>query len=128
MLTPLGILREPYVAARRQPGPGQHVGVLDEQVSRRAAVGSCIEVRFHTKMDLYAIEGDEAVSPAVPPAGTETEPAVVDKGSVQVANREDRRYSRTHDCESALARAYAVCTGRPLIADSISGIIQRTDA
>lgn len=104
MLTPVGILREPYIAASRQPRPGQHVGVLDEQVSRRAAVGPRIEVRFHAKMDLGAVEGDEAVSPAVLLAGTETEPAVVGEGSVQVANREDRRYSRTHGCEP-LSRA-----------------------
>ena len=97
MLTPLGILREPYIAASRKPSPGQHVGVLDEQVSRRAAVGSRTEIGLRPKMNLYAIKGDEAVSPAVPPAGTETEPAVVDKGSVQVADREDRGYSRTHD-------------------------------
>jgi hypothetical protein len=102
MLTPLGILREPHIAARRKPGPGQRVGVLDEQVSRRAAVGSRVEVRLYTKMNLCAIKGDETVSPAVPPAGTETETAVVDKGSVQVANREDRRYSRTHDCDLSL--------------------------
>ena len=30
--------------------------------------------------------------------GTETKPAVVGKGSGQVTNGEDRRYSRTHDC------------------------------
>ena len=57
-------------------------------------------------MNLRAIEGDEAVSAAVPLAGTETKPAVVGKGSGQVTNREDRRYSRTHNCNlSGPARA-----------------------
>jgi hypothetical protein len=34
----------------------------------------------------------------VPLAGTETKAAIVGKGSGQVANREDWRHSRTHDC------------------------------
>jgi hypothetical protein len=46
-------------------------------------------------MNLRAIKGDEAVSAAVPLAGSEPKPAVVGKGSGQVANREDRRYSGT---------------------------------
>ena len=60
--------------------------------------GSRIEVRLRTEMNLRAVKSDEAVSAALPPAGTESKPAVVGKGSIQVANRENRRYSRTHDC------------------------------
>ena len=57
-------------------------------------------------MNLRAIEGDEAVAAAVPLAGTEAKPAVVGKGSGQLTNGEDRRYSRTHDCNlSRPARA-----------------------
>jgi hypothetical protein len=97
MLAPFGVLREPHVGSRRQPVPGQRVGVLDEQVGRRPAVGSRIEVSFHTEMNLRAIKGDEAVSTALPLAGAKSKPAVVGKGGIQVANREDGRYSRTHD-------------------------------
>ncbi len=96
MLTPFGVLREPHIASGRKPGPGQRVSILDKQVGRRPAVRSRIEVRLHAKMNLRAIKGDEAVSAAAPLAGTETEPAVVGKGSGQVTNRENRRYSRTH--------------------------------
>jgi hypothetical protein len=64
---------------------------------RRTAV-SRIEVRLRAEMNLRAIEADEAVSAAVPLARTETKSAVVGKGSGQVTNREDRRYSRTHYC------------------------------
>ena len=106
MLTPFGVLREPHIGSGLKPGPGQRVGVLDKQVRRRPAVRSRIEVRLHAEMNLRAIEGDEAVSAAVPLAGTETKPAVVGKGSGQVTNREDGRYSRTHDCNlSRPARA-----------------------
>jgi hypothetical protein len=49
-------------------------------------------------MNLCAVKGDEAVPAAVPVADTETKPAVVGKGSNQAANRKDRRYSRTHEC------------------------------
>src|SRR5580704_5331359 len=98
MLTPFGVLREPHIGSGLKPGLGQSVGVLDKEVRRRPAVRPRIEVRLHTEMNLRAIKGDEAVSAAVPRAGTETKPAVVGKGSGQVANGEDRRYSRTHDC------------------------------
>ena len=98
MLTPLGVLREPHIASGRNPGPGQRVGVLDKQVGRRPAIRSLFEVRLRAEMNLHAIKGDEAVSAAVPLAGTETKPAVVGKGSGQVTDREDRRYSRAHDC------------------------------
>ena len=106
MLAPLGVLREPHIGSGRKPGPGQRLGVLDKQVGRRPAVRSRTEVRLHAEMNLCAIEGDEAVAAAVPLAGTETEPAIVGKGSGQVANGEDRCYSRTHDCNlSRPARA-----------------------
>jgi hypothetical protein len=98
MLTPFGVLGRPHIASSRSPGPGQRVGILDKQVGRRPAVWSRIEVRLHAKMNLGAVKGDEAVSAAAPLAGIETKAAVVGKGSGQVANREDRRYSRTHDC------------------------------
>src|SRR5271169_1804618 len=98
MLTPFGVLREPHIGSGRKPGPGQSVGILDKQVGRRPAVRSRTEVRLHAEMNLRAIEGDETVSAAAPLAGTETKPAVVGKGSGQVTNREDRRYSRTHHC------------------------------
>jgi hypothetical protein len=108
MLTPLSVLREPHIGSGRKPGPGQRVGVLDKQVGTRPAVRSRIEVRLRAEMKLHAIKGDEAVSAAMPLAGTETKPAIVGKGSGQVTNREYRRYSRTHDCNlSRLAR------GRP---------------
>ncbi len=106
MLAPFGVLREPHIGSGRKPGPGQRLGVLDKQVGRRPAVRSRTEVRLHAEMNLRAIEGDEAVAAATPLAGTETKPAVVGKGSGQVANGEDRRYSRTHDCNlSRSARA-----------------------
>ena len=98
MLTPFGVLREPHIASGRTPGPGQRISVLDKQVGRRPAVRSRIEVRLHAKVNLRAIKGDEAVPAAAPRAGTETKPAVIGKGSVQVTNREDRRHSRTHYC------------------------------
>ena len=98
MLTPLGVLREPHIASGRKPGPGQRIGILNKQVGRRPAVRSRIEVRLHAQMNLRAIKGDKAVSAAVPLTGTETKPTVVGKGGVQVTNREDRRYSRTHHC------------------------------
>jgi hypothetical protein len=94
-------IRCPAAAAHRlqpQAKSGQRVGILDKQVGRRAAVRSRTEVRLHAKMNIRAIEGDEAVAAAIPLAGTETKPAVVGKGSGQVTNREDWRYSRTHDC------------------------------
>jgi hypothetical protein len=95
MLAPFGVLREAHIATGCKPGPGQRVGVLDKQVGRRPAVRSRIEIRLHAEMNLRAIKGDEAVSAAVPLAGSEPKPAVVGKGSGQVANREDRRYSGT---------------------------------
>jgi hypothetical protein len=95
MLTPFGVLREPHIGSGRNPGPGERVGVIDEQVGRRSPVRSGIEVRLRAEMNLRAIKGEEAVSAAVPLAGTETKAAVVGKGSGQVANREDRRYSGT---------------------------------
>jgi hypothetical protein len=98
MLTPFGVLREPHIASGRMPGPGQRVSILDKQISRRPAVCSPFQVRLHAEMNLGAIKGDEAVPAAAPRAGTETEPAVVGKGSIQVTNWENRRYSRTHDC------------------------------
>ena len=98
MLTPFGVLREPDIAAGRKPGPGQRVGIFDKQVSRRPAVCSPIQVRLHAEMNLGAVKGDEAVPAAAPRAGTETKPAVVGQGSIQVTNRKNRRYSRTHDC------------------------------
>jgi hypothetical protein len=108
MLTPFGVLREPHIASGRKPGPGQRASILDKQVSRRPALCSPIQVRLHPEMNLGAIKGDEAVPAAAPRAGTETKPAVIGKGSVQVTNRENRRYSRTHDCNLP-ARA---CAGR----------------
>jgi hypothetical protein len=111
MLTPLGVLREPHLGSRSKPGLGQRVGVLDKKVGRRPAVGSCIEVRLGAKVNLRAIKCHEAISAAVPLTRTETEPAVVGKGGGHVTNREDRRYSRTHDCN--LSRpARAVQDGR----------------
>ena len=98
MLTPFGVLRQPHIASGSKPGPGHRVGIPDEQVGRRPAVRSRIKVRLHTEMNLRAIKGDEPVSAAAPLTGTETKPAVVGKGSGQVTNREDRRYSRIHDC------------------------------
>ena len=98
MLTPFGVLREPHIGSGRNPGPGERVGVLDKQVGRRPPVRSRIEVRLRAEMNLRAIKGEKAVSAAVPLAGTETKSAVVGKGSGQVTNREDGRYSRTHDC------------------------------
>ena len=87
MLPPLGVLREPHVASGRKPGLGQRIGILDKQVGRRRpAVRSRIEIRAHAEMNLRAIKGDEAVSAALPLAGTETKPAVVGKGSGQVTN------------------------------------------
>src|SRR5271165_94212 len=97
MLTPFGVLREPHIASGRKPGPGQRIGILHEQVGRRPAVRTRIQVRLHTEMNLRAVKGDKAISAAVPLAGTETKPAVIGEGSIQVTNREDRRYSRTHD-------------------------------
>jgi hypothetical protein len=106
MLTPLGVLRESHIGSGGKPGPGQRLGVLDKQVGRRPAVRSRTEVRLHAEMNLRAIEGNEAVSAAAPLAGTETKAAVIGKGSGQVTNGEDRRYSRTHDCNlSRPARA-----------------------
>jgi hypothetical protein len=96
MLPPFGVLREPHITSGRKPGPGYRVGILDKQVGRRPAVRSRIEVRLDAEVNLSAIEGDEAVPAAVPLAGAETKPAVVGKGSGQVTDREDRRYSRTH--------------------------------
>ena len=96
MLTPFGVLREPHVASGREPGPGQRVSILDEQVGRRPAIRSRIEVRLHAKMNLRAIKGDETVSAAPPLAGAEAEPAVVGQSGGQVTNRENRRYVRTH--------------------------------
>ena len=98
MLAPLGVLRKAHIASGRKPGFGQGVGILDKQVRGRPPVYPRIKVRLHAEMNLRAIEGDEAVAAAVPLAGTETKPAVVGKGSGQVTNGEDRRYSRTHDC------------------------------
>ncbi len=98
MLAPFGVLREPHISSGRKPGPGQRAGVLDEQVGRRPAVRPRIEAGLHAEMNLRALKGDEAVSAAMPLAGTETKPAVIGKGSSQVADWEDRRYSRTHDC------------------------------
>ena len=98
VLAPLGVLRKPHIASGREPGRGQRVGILDEQVSGQPPVYSRIQVRLHAEMNLRALKGDEAVPAAVPVAGTETKPAVVGKGSNQVTNWEDRRYSRTHEC------------------------------
>lgn len=98
MLTPFGVLGESHIASSRKPGLGQRVSILDEQVGRRPPVYSRIEVRLHAEMNLHAVEGDEAVPAAVPVADTETKPAVVGKGSDQVTNWKDRRYSRTHAC------------------------------
>jgi ketosteroid isomerase-like protein len=98
VLAPLGVLREPDVAAGREPGLGQRVGVRDEQVGRGPPVGPLIEVRLHAEVDLGALEGDIAVPAAVPVADAEPEPAVIGKGSDQVTDGEDRRYSRTHHC------------------------------
>ena len=98
MLAPVGVLREPHIGSGRKPGPGQRLGVLDKQVGRRPAVRSRTEVRLHAEMNLRAFERDEAVATTVPLTGTETKPAVVGKGSGQVANGEDWRYSRTHNC------------------------------
>ncbi len=114
MLTPFGVLRQPHIASSRKPGPGQRVGILDKQVGRGAAVRSRTEVRLHAKMNLRAIKGDEAVSAAIPLAGTETKPAVVGKGSGQVTNREDRRYSRTHDCNLSRPSPRPRCAGQCL--------------
>jgi hypothetical protein len=94
MLTPFGVLGEPHVTSGRDPGPGQRVGVLDEQVGR-GPVLSRIEVGIHAEMNLRALEGEKAVSAAVPLAGTETKPAVVGQGSSEVTDREDRRYPGT---------------------------------
>jgi hypothetical protein len=106
MLTPFGVLREPHVGSRSKPGLGERVGVPDKKVGRRPAVRSRIKVRLGAKVNLRAIKGDEAVSAAVPLARTETKPAVIGKGSGHVTNREDRGYSRTHDCNlSRPARA-----------------------
>ena len=98
MLTPLGVLREPHVGPGCKPGLGQRVGVLDEQVGTRPAVSSRVEVRLGAKVNLRVPEGEEAVSATVPLARTETKPAVVGKGNGHIMNREDRRYSCTHDC------------------------------
>ena len=83
MLTPFGVLRQPHIASSRKPGPGHRAGILDKQVGRRPAVRSRVEVRLHAEMDLRAIKGDETVPAALPLAGTETDPAVVGKGSGQ---------------------------------------------
>ncbi len=98
MLPPFGVLRQPHIASSSKPGPGQRVGIPDKQVGRRPAVRSRIKVGLHTEMNLRAIKGDEPVSATAPLASTETKPAVVGKGSGQVTNREDRCYSRIHDC------------------------------
>ena len=108
MLTPFGVLRQPHIASSRKPGPGHRAGILDKQVGRRPAIRSRIEVRLHAEMNLRAIKGDETVPAAVPLAGTETDPAVVGKGSGQVTNREDRRYSRTHHRNLSIWTAYTI--------------------
>jgi hypothetical protein len=56
---------------------------------------SRIEVGIHAEMNLCAVEGEKAVSAAVPLSGTETKPAVVGQGGSQVTDREDRRDPRT---------------------------------
>jgi hypothetical protein len=94
-------------ARRKKPEP------LAEQVRRRPAIRPRTEVRLHTEMNLRVIEGDEAVSAAVPGAGTETKPAVIGKGSGQVTNREDRRYSRTHDCNLSRPARAVQASARP---------------
>jgi hypothetical protein len=103
MLTPLGVLREPHIGSGGKPRLSQRIGVLDKKVGRGPAVGSRIEVRLGAKVNLRAIEDEEAVSAATPLACTETKPAVVSEGSGHVTNREDRCYSCTHDCN--LSRA-----------------------
>jgi hypothetical protein len=98
MPAPLGVLREAHIPSCRKPGRGQRVGILNEQVSGRPPVCSRIEVGLHAKMNLRAVKGDEAVRAAVPVVHTKAKPAVVGKGRKQVTNWEDRRYSRTHEC------------------------------
>ena len=56
------------------------------------------QVRLHAEM-ISAPSKVTKPYPRRPLAGTEIKPAVVGKGSGQVTNREDRRYSRTHDCD-----------------------------
>ncbi len=104
MPTPFGVLRQPYVASGGNPGPGQRVGIVDEQVGRRLAARSLIEVGLYAQVNLGVVKGDVAVSAATPRAGAEAKPAIIGKGSGQVANREDRRYSGTHDYN--LSRRY----------------------
>ena len=63
-------------------------------------------------MNLRAVKRDVAVPAAMPVADVETKPAVVGKGSDQVSNWKDRRYSRTHDCNlSRSARAVQAAPG-----------------
>jgi hypothetical protein len=83
MLAPFGALRETYIASGRTPGPGQRVGIIDEQVGRRPAIRSPIKVRLLAEMNLRALKGDEAVSAAVPWAGTETKPAIVSQAAAR---------------------------------------------
>ena len=121
MLTPFGVLREPHIASGRKPCPGQRVSILHKQVSRRPALCSPLQVRLYPEMNLDTIKGDEAVPAAVPRAGTETQPAIVGKGRVQVTNRENRRYSRTHDCNlPARARAGVQAGARGLSCSRMS--------
>ena len=122
MLAPLGVLRETHIPSGRKPGLGERVGILNEQVSGRPPVYSRIEVGLHAKMNLRAVKGDEAVRAAVPVADTEAKPAVVGKGSNQVTNWKDRRYSRTHECNLPrleVARQSAAEQSADLVSDSV---------
>ena len=74
MLTPLGVLREPHIGSGSEPSLSQRIGVLDKKVGRRPAAGSLIEVRLGAKVNLRAIEGEEAVSAAAPLARTKPSP------------------------------------------------------
>jgi hypothetical protein len=98
MSAPLGVLRWAHIPSGCEPGRGQRVGILNEQVSGRSPVHSRIEVGLHTKMNLRAVKGNEAVRAAVPVAYAKAKPAVVGQRREQVTNREDGRYSRIHEC------------------------------